>query len=164
MKKRFIRCCLASSIFLLTGCSTNIDSTLYLGVGNNQTAMVKYTLGSEMKDSYTISGSFQLLTGATLQDYSLNYTSNNVWKDSSYEEHSLAIFHKEDLEKLKDGDSYTALSFTSSINLVNVFPKDKTKTYFVVHTSDWSRSDATTYNCSEWNYTWESDTVKLSMN
>ncbi len=132
---------------------------------DNDAIILKYGLNETIKEGFKLSGSFSAEKDAVLQDrYILTFTNDNPLTSDSYTENTIAGWDKIELEAVKMDDGYGELAFEAELDLKKAFPKDLDNKviYFVIHGETWDRSDITTFADSDYNYSWDGDSVKIS--
>ena len=154
-------------VFRLTSCSNPIDIILPYGSGKEPESAigVSFRINDERKDGYEIKGYSYVKKNATLSETtSFSLVDNTpLYAVSSYNEHLLISFRKQDYKKKDDG-TYR-IDFTVKLEkLSDYFEKTDTakKAAFFIHGDTFDASDILTYNTSDFEYTFDGTTVKIT--
>ncbi len=163
MKKQ-IKSILFAGVALLTSCgdSGNVDGTIYVGDAFTKmnAVVLKYSLPKTLGGDARISGSISIQENTEVKgDYTLGYSATSPLS-TTYTENILISFSKEQIQSTQGGVKYDL-----ALNLNNVFPtkNDTSTVYFVIHSSDWIKSNPTTYGYTNFKYSWNDGKVALQL-
>lgn len=167
--KRLLSILGASVLALLTSCSGHdIELTLSIGDGSipNDAVQLYFGLDNTIGKDFSFEGYLTAEKDAVIKDeYVFTFSHNDpLLSSDTYTETTIFRWNKTDIDATKSEDSYGELNFKAAIDLEATFPKDlETKTvFFVFHASDWNRDSITDYGYTEYDYTWDGDSVNIS--
>ncbi len=164
MKKKLLLFLLP--VLRLASCSNPIDCMLQYGDGkiDDDEIGVSYRIDEQRKDGYEIKGYSYAAKNAKLSDKTyFSLVDVSPLFSESYNEHLLISFRKQDYTKKDDG-TYR-FDFTIKLEkLSDYFDKTDTnkKAAFFIHGEDFNRSDITTYSTSDFEYTFDGTTLKIT--
>ena len=154
-------------VFRLTSCSNPIDIIVQYGNGKIEDSRigVSYRIHDQRKDGYEIKGFSFAAKNARLSDktYFSLVDYESLLHSESYKEHLLIAFRKQDYIK-KDNGMYRIDFKIKLKKLSDYFDKtdDNKKAAFLIHGDDFNRDDITTYNASDFEYTFDGTTLKIA--
>ncbi len=168
--KNYIRktCLFLLVVPTLFSCGSLGDVSIGLGDGlkENDAVRVDFTLPKALKQGTKMNFKFYAEKDVEFApSYSFSIFDVDPLTNESYHESVLISFDKEKLESLKKDDGsygdYTVELLFS--NLDNYFQNssDKIGSYFVFHTSDWTRNEITKYSSFLFKYTYSNNEVSL---
>lgn len=161
MNKNLLLCSALALMTCLSSCEGAVYNTnLYLG-----SVTLSYKINEILESGSKFTGNITATVDSTLNDsYILAYS--NIAPASVYSETVLFEAKKSQIEATKNGDNYAGVNFDLTLDLEKIFPKDSEnkKVYFVIHGSEWDSTKSTTYNYSQFSFSWDGNKVKLSNN
>lgn len=153
-------------VFRLTSCSNPIDIIVQYGNGKieDDRIGVSYRIHDQRKDGYEIKGFSFAAKNAKLSDKTyFSLVNVSPLYSESYKEHLLIAFRKQDYIKKDDG--MYRIDFAIKLEkLSDYFEKtdENKKAAFFIHGDNFNRDDITTYNTSDFEYTFDGTTLKIT--